>query len=160
MTQNPNLVAFLATIRHSEGTDQYPNPWSVCFEGKFTITDFSEHPAVLGTWHGEPLDFLGPKYVGMVSTAAGAYQLIRPTWEACKKAMHLPDFSPSSQDAAATYLINSKKALNLVTSGQIAAAITLCSGLWASLPGSSSGQPQAKMASLIQAYTTAGGGFA
>ena len=165
MTPNPlgpnaNLKAFLATIRHSEGTDKYANPYAVCFEGKFIIEDFSDHPAVLGTWHGEPLDFLGPQYAGKDSTAAGAYQLIRPTWLGCKAAMHLPDFSPASQDAAAAYLISTKKAMNLVTSGQIAAAITLCSGLWASLPGSQSGQPQAKMASLIQAYTTAGGGFA
>jgi lysozyme len=160
LVPNANLKAFLATIRHSEGTDQYANPYAVCFEGKFTIEDFSDHPTVLGDWMGERLDFLGPSYVGKVSTAAGAYQIIRPTWENCKRALSLPDFGPASQDAAATWLIRSKGALHLVTGGEVSAAITLCSGLWASLPGSSSGQPQAKMASLIQTYTTAGGGFA
>lgn len=155
-----NLDAFLATIRHSEGTDKYSNPYAVCFGGKFTITDFSNHPAVQGLWKGEPLDFLGGAYVGKVSTAAGAYQIIRSTWLGLKSQLKLPDFSPASQDEAATLLITQAGALHLVDGGQVADAIAKCSGVWASLPGSSSGQPQAKMAELIQAYTTNGGAFA
>lgn len=154
---NPNLIAFLAMIRVSEGTAKYPDPWAVCFEGKFTIQDFSDHPAVLGTWHGEPLDFLGPEYVGKVSTAAGAYQLIKPTWLGCKAALNLPDFTMASQDKAAAYLIREKGALGLIAGGQLSEAIRACSSLWASLPGSIANQPEAKMASLITAYSNAGG---
>src|SRR5271169_6049469 len=147
-------------IRHSEGTDKYPNPYAVCYAGHFTITDFSDHPAVLGVWHGEPLDSLGERYKGLVSTAAGAYQLIKPTWLALKARLSLPDFSPASQDAAATELIRERSAMDLVNSGQVADAIERCSSIWASLPGSTSGQPQAKLANLIQAYQSNGGGLA
>ncbi len=157
---SPNLTAFLALIRFSEGTDKAPDPWAVCFGYKFTITDFSDHPAVLGTWHGEPLDFLGPAYVGKISTAAGAYQIIVGTWRTCKSILHLPDFTAPSQDAAATELIREHGALNLVNSGQVADAINKCHGIWASLPGSTSGQPQRSFADLIRAYTSAGGAFA
>lgn len=155
-----NLEAFLATIRHSEGTDKAPNPYAVTYGYQFTITDFSDHPAVLGTWHGESLANLGPAYAGLVSTAAGAYQLIKPTWLALKARLNLPDFGPPSQDAAATSLIREKGALDLVNGGQVANAIELLHGTWASLPGSDSGQPQAKLADLIQVYTQSGGAFA
>jgi len=64
-------------VRHSEGTDEAPNPYAVTYGYQFTITDFSDHPAVLGTWKGESLDSLGLAYLGKVSTAAGAYQIIK-----------------------------------------------------------------------------------
>lgn len=38
---------------------------------------------------------------GQVTTAAGRYQMVKPTWEAQKKKLGLPDFSPASQDLAA-----------------------------------------------------------
>jgi lysozyme len=156
----PNLSAFLSTISHSEGTDKAADPYAVTFGYRFTITDFSDHPAVLGTWHGEPLDFLGPAYAGKVSTAAGRYQIIAPTWRTCKKLLHLPDFSPASQDWAAIELIREHGAIDLINSGRISAAIDACHGVWASFPGSTSGQPQAKLATLIQFYTGHGGSFA
>lgn len=155
-----NLDAFLAMVRHSEGTDKYFDPYAVCFEGKFFITDFSDHPAVLGVWHGEKLDFLGPQYAGLVSTAAGAYQIIKPTWLTLKARLSLPDFSPGSQDAAATELIREKGALPTIEVGNVSGAIQACSSIWASLPGGSSGQPQKSTAELFAAYTTAGGQFA
>jgi muramidase (phage lysozyme) len=154
-----NLAAFLATIRHSEGTGRAPDPYAVVYGYAFTITDFSDHPAALG-WHGESLANLGPAYAGKVSTAAGAYQIILPTWRSLKRRLNLPDFTGASQDAAATELIREAGALNLVNTGQVADAIALCHGIWASLPGSTSGQPQRTMAELVHAYTQAGGAFA
>lgn len=152
-----NLDAFLTMIQHSEGTDRFPDPYAACFGGKFTITDFADHPAVLGTWHGEPLDFLGPAYAGKRSTAAGAYQIIKPTWIGLKSQLKLLDFSPMSQDEAAILLIRQAGALDFIQNGQIPAAIERCHEIWASLPGSTSGQPQASLAALMQAYTQHGG---
>ena len=154
---NANIVAFLAMVRYSEGTANYPDPYAVTFEGKFTITDFSDHPAVLGDWKGEPLDFLGPEYADKVSTAAGAYQIIRPTWLACRNALSLPDFTAPSQDKAAVYLIKQKGAYGLIVGGALPEAIAACSSLWASLPGSQADQPTAKMAALVNQFTAAGG---
>lgn len=162
----PNVAAFLAMVRHSEGTAKAINPYCVCFGYKFTITDFSDHPAVLGTWIGadgkigEPLDFLGAAYVGKRSTAAGAYQLIKPTWVSLKARLSLPNFTGPSQDAAAIELIREAGALDLVFGGRVAEGIAKCHGIWASLPGSTSGQPQRSMADLVRTYADSGGAFA
>lgn len=155
-----NLAAFLATIRHSEGTDKAPDPYRVVYAYKYTIKDLSDHPAITGEWHGESLASLGPAYVGKISTAAGAYQIIRPTWLSLKARLSLPDFTGPSQDAAAVELIREAGALDLVNGGRVAEAIGKCHGIWASLPGSTSGQPQRTMAELVQAYGKAGGAFA
>jgi lysozyme len=158
MTQN--RAAFLDMISHSEGTDRAADSYRVVFGFKHTIADLSDHPAVTGEWHGEPLDFLGPTYYGLISTAAGRYQVTKHTWQALQGALNLPDFGPASQDAAAILLIKQKGALDMVDSGRVVDAVNLCHSVWASLPGSTSGQPQRTMADLVKTYTDAGGAFA
>ena len=152
-----NLQAFLSMISSSEGTNRAGDAYAVCFGYKHTIADFSDHPAVTGEWHGESIANLGPKYAGMVSTAAGRYQLIRPTWLACKKALGLPDFSPASQDKACAYLIKRRGALDDVAAGRIEQAIGKCAPEWASLPGAGYAQPERKVSYLVAAYSDAGG---
>lgn len=147
-------------ISASEGTDKYPDPYAVCFGGKFTITDFSDHPAVLQVWHGEPLDFLGPAYKGLVSTAAGRYQITKPTWLGAQMVLRLPNFGPASQDATAQLLIKERGALDAVNKGLIPLAIARCSTEWASLPGSAAGQPQRHIDELLAWYQNAGGALA
>lgn len=158
--QTDNMRAFLALLGYSEGTDSQPDPYRVCYGYRHTIADLSDHPAVTGEWRGEPLDGLGPAYVGKVSTAAGRYQLIRPTWLACKRALGLPDFSAASQDAAAVYLIRQRGAASLIEQGRIPDAINRLGAEWASLPSSSSGQPQRRLYALLDAFTEAGGSLA
>src|SRR6202035_5065809 len=102
---NQNIAAFLATIRHSEGTDKAADPYRCCYAYRHIIVDLSDHPVITGEWHGESLAGLGPTYVGKVSTAAGAYQIIKPTWVSLKARLSLRDFTGPSQDAAATELI-------------------------------------------------------
>jgi len=155
-----NMAAFLSMISHSEGTDRAADPYRVCFGFKHTIVNLANHPAMTGEWNGEPIDFLGPQYKGQVSTAAGRYQLTRPTWIYLLTKIYLPDFGPNSQDAAATQLIKDKHALDLVEAGNIGDAIIACRTIWASLPGNSYGQPQKTSAELMAYYTTAGGAFA
>jgi muramidase (phage lysozyme) len=160
----PNVAAFLAMIAHSEGTDRAPDPYRVCFAFKHTIADLRDHPAVTGEWKGEPLpDELCIKAgfsPGCVSTAAGKYQITRPTWNRVKGILRLANFTGPSQDDACVQLIKERGALDIVNGGQVAAAIGLCHTEWASLPGSTSGQPQTSFADLIQAYGDAGGAFA
>lgn len=161
--QETNVRAFLATIAAAEGTA--PNrygiePYRVCYGYRHVIRDLGEHPAVSGEWAGEPLDSLGPRYAGLKSTAAGKYQMIRPTWIAAKRALGLPDFGPASQDAAAVYLIRKAGALPAVESGDFASALALCAREWASLPGSTAGQPTRKLDQLAQVFTANGGTIA
>lgn len=159
-TLQPNVAAFLTMVSHSEGTDRAADPYRVCFGYKHTIQDMSDHPAITGEWMGESLAFLGPAYALEISTAAGRYQINRPTWLDCKMNAGITDFTPDSQDTAAQYLIRRKNAMYLVESGHIAAAVNLCASIWASLPGNDYGQPNHRLADLIGVYTASGGTLA
>lgn len=149
---NPNLAAFLAMLRSSEGTAQAPDPWAVVFGFEFTITDFSDHPACLG-WPGAVTKFGH-------TTAAGAYQIEKATWLGCKQQLNLPDFTRPSQDTAATLLIRGRGALDLIEQGNVWGALEKCAPEWASLAGSASGQPQHPVATLLSWYQNAGGALA
>lgn len=152
-----NAQAFLAMIAHSEGTDRAADPYRVCYSYRHTIKDLSDHPAITGEWPGESIASLGPAYAGKISTAAGKYQIIKPTWLTCKRALDLPDFSPASQDLAALYLIKRRGALDDIQAGYIAEAIAKCRNEWASLPGGDSGQPQRQLDALLAVFSNAGG---
>lgn len=153
-----NVGAFLAMIAAAEGTDRAADPYRVCYGYRHTIADLAQHPAESGEWRGEPLDNLGPAYAGKVSTAAGRYQIIRPTWQAARRALALRDFGPDSQDAAAVWLIDRKPgALDAVKAGDLATAVQLCASTWASLPGANYGQPERRLAWLADRFTQAGG---
>lgn len=156
-----NVPAFLAMIRKSEGTAGQSDPWAVCFGYKHTIQNFADHPAITGEWRGEPLSAamcagagLGP---GCVSTAAGAYQIIKPTWLNVKKKLGLPDFSPASQDAAAIELIRQRGGLGFVESGQFSQAVNACRKEWASLTGAGYGQGERSLPWLQARFIEAGG---
>lgn len=159
-----NTRAFLAMISHAEGTDLRSDPYRVCFGYRHTIEDLSDHPAVTREWLGEKLPdavcLAAGQKPGCVSTAAGRYQLIRPTWLACKRALGLADFSPKSQDDAALYLIKKRGALDDVKRGRVADAVAKVRSEWASLPGAGYGQPERQLAQLTEAYVLAGGNLA
>jgi hypothetical protein len=112
---------------------------------------FADHPrkAITRTLGGKPI----------TSTAAGRYQFLSRTWDECKKALSLPDFSPESQDRAAVFLIKRRGALQDVEAGRIEAAIRKCNREWASLPGSPYGQPTKTLAECLAVYHRAGGEF-
>ncbi len=158
--RNTNTAAFLSLIGFSEGTNRAADPYRVCYGYRHTVRDMSDHPAATGEWKGESLENLGPSYKGLVSTAAGRYQFILPTWRMCKRALNLPDFSPESQDKAAVYLISKRGALDAVEAGDVATAVSLCRQEWASLPGAGYGQPERKLAQLVDVFTGAGGQIA
>src|SRR5688572_8875203 len=104
-----NERAFLKLIQWAEGTDQAPDPYRVCYGYRHTISNLSEHPASRGEWAGELVvdemrrkAGLGP---GCKSTAAGAYQLLRPTWQRVRDRLSHRNFEQGGQDRAALYLI-------------------------------------------------------
>lgn len=159
-TADRNVSAFLSMLRRAEGTDSRDG-YRACYGYAHTIADLSEHPAVSGEWRGEVLPDamcanagFGP---GCVSTAAGAYQLIKPTWISLRNALGLPDFSEASQDAAAVEAIRRRGALQDVMAGRFAQAISKCRNEWASLPGNYAGQGQRSMGQLLAWIDTEGG---
>lgn len=124
---NHNVKAFLALIRYTEGAG-----YRTLFGGG-TFGSFDDHPrtSVTKKLGGKPI----------TSTAAGAYQFLSRTWDECAKACNLDDFSPLSQDIAALFLIERRRALNAVIEGDWKTALERCNREWASLPGSPYGQP-------------------
>lgn len=158
---NANTAAFLAMIKQSEGTAARGDPYRVCYAYAHTIQSFSDHPAITGEWRGEPLSAamcagagLGP---GCVSTAAGAFQIIKPTWVNLKKKLGLRDFSPESQDAAAIELLRQRGALAYVEQGRFAEAVNAARKEWASLTGAGYGQGERSLPWLQARFTDAGG---
>ncbi len=163
-TATANITAFLSMLRQSEGTGSAQDPYAVCYGYKHIITDFSDHPAVTGEWKGEPLSDamcanagFGP---GCISSAAGAYQITKGTWNGLKSSLGLVDFSSDSQDAAAIELIRQRAALEDVKAGNIASAIDKCRNEWASLPGNYAKQGQRTQDTLVGWYTNSGGAVA
>ena len=155
---NNNLAAFLQAIRYGEGTSGANGYATLC--GGDLFDSYEAHPASRG-WRGLPLSdsmCAGAGYgPGCVSTAAGAYQINRPTWNRLQGSIGFGDFSPARQDAAAIQLIKEKGALADVQAGRIASAVNKCKKIWASLPGAGYGQHEVGMATFQNKYINAGG---
>ncbi|MDF0605304.1 glycoside hydrolase family 104 protein [Neisseriaceae bacterium TC5R-5] len=122
-----NVAAFLKLIRFAEhGTDN-DSVYFLLYGGKKSFTDVTKHPNNPQTaW-------------GRTSTAAGAYQILAPTWQEAKERSVVSDFSKASQDKLALAKLRSRGALLFVQQGDIESAITRTSlrKEWASLPGAS-----------------------
>lgn len=108
-----------------------------------TFPSYADHPRV----HNKAVN----------SDAAGRYQIMSHWWPIYKKELHLPDFSPLSQDLYAINQLREQKALPLILSGDIKGAMGKVNDIWASLPGSPYGQHINQMDDLLAAYKAAGG---
>lgn len=137
--QAPNVQAFLRMIRAGEGTAG-ANGYRTLFGGQL-FSGYDDHPRITVTAGG------------YTSTAAGAYQILSRTWDG----LGLADFSPASQDLAAVMLIRRRGALADVLAGRIERAILKCAKEWASLPGSTYGQPTISLSRALSVYAQAGG---
>ena len=146
---SPNLQAFLDMIAVSEGTaGKGDNGYNVIVGGAL-FESYDDHPRKL-VW-------LRP---GLASTAAGRYQLLKRYYDAYKKQLNLPNFSPLSQDLIAIQQIKERGALQDIEKGYISVAIDKVKNIWASLPGAGYGQHENKLDKLIAAYKNAGGTIA
>lgn len=146
----PQRKAFLDAIAVGEGTDngrqKTANHGYDVIVGGSLFTDYSDHPRKLVT--------LNPQ---LKSTAAGRYQLLSRYYDAYKKSLGLPDFSPESQDQIALQQIAERGALADVDAGRIKDAVKKCRTIWASMPGSPYGQRTETMADFLEYFTAAGG---
>jgi lysozyme len=150
--ESANVRAFLDMIAFSEGTsgpDGYRFMFGYPMNPDRLMQSFVDHPR-------QYFDFYvaGKAYK---TSASGRYQFLASTWDDLKAKLALPDFGPPSQDAAAIELIRQRGALPDVKAGRVATAIAKCAKTWASLPGAGYGQPERKLASLLNQYAAAGG---
>lgn len=159
-----NVSAGLQVVQQAEGTAGQPDPYRVCYGYAHTIVDLSEHPAITGEWTGVVLSDAMCSAAGFgagcKSTAAGAYQMNKPTWSRARDALGLTDFSQASQDAAAQWLISKRGALEDLKAGRFANFVSKCRNEWASLPGNYAGQGQRSIEQLAGWFTVAGGNLA
>jgi len=134
--ENPNVRAFLHAIRLGEGTSDEQGYMRIV--GGDLMRHYIDHPR-------------SPR------TAAGAYQIISPTWDGLVRQYGFTDFTPETQDEAAVALIAEKRALRHVKNGAIEKAIPLLRGVWASLPGADGEQRQETMQNVLAVYQAHGG---
>lgn len=150
-----NVQAFLKVIRNGEGTSDELG-YRRLFGGDL-FQGFADHPRQLVTrWVKTRTGAKAP----LTSSAAGAYQILRRTWDELVEKYHFEDFTPKCQDEAAVALIARREAIGDVIGGRFDAAIRKCSKEWASLPGSPYGQPTKTFAQALDIYASAGGQIA
>jgi muramidase (phage lysozyme) len=143
-----DLVAFSEGTSTSELTKQDGYDVNVSgIHGPSVFDGFAKHPFEDG---GEVIVREGPPV--LASTAAGRYQLLARYWLDYKAQLHLPDYSPVSQDAVAVQQISEREGLALIEAGDIEGAIKACSNIWASFPGNDYGQGGKSLATLVEKY--------
>lgn len=133
---NANAQKFLRTVAQAEGTykDASTDPYGVAFGGgSFDYT--KGHPGTLR-------DFTQTDGTKNKTSAHGAYQFLKPTWDGLQRDLGLPDFGPRSQDLAALELVRRAGALDDVLAGNFDKAIAKTGKTWASLPSSPYAQPR------------------
>lgn len=134
---NQNVRRMLKLVRVGEGTDDADGYRRLYGGGEFD--SFADHPRTIRT-----MTFRNGKTVS--SSAAGAYQFLKKTWDELVAKYDLPDFSPVSQDLGAVALLKQSGALQYVIEGKWEEAIRKANKIWASLPESPYGQPTITMA--------------
>lgn len=160
LTAGNNLRAFMESIATFE-SDPAPRGY-VMLVGGGEFEDFRDHPGNLG-WAGIPLPdhqcIAAGMSPGCRSYAAGRYQITRTTWNRLRhrKDLHLPDFSPESQDTACIALIDEQGAIGDVMAGNFNSAIEKCADVWASMPGANYKQREHSLDKWRTAYAEAGG---
>ena len=133
---NANAHKYLRMVAQAEGTykDAGGDPYGVAFGGG-TFDYRKGHPGTLR-------DFTQTDGTKNKTSAHGAYQFLKPTWDGLQRDLGLPDFGPRSQDLAALELIRRAGALDDVLAGNFDKAVAKTGSTWASLPSSPYAQPR------------------
>ncbi len=153
----PNVKAFLDMLAVSE-----------IGEGLLAVSDngynvivgsTAERPTLFDSYRDHPRRSVELVIQGrrLRSTAAGRYQLLARYFDAYRRLLKLPDFSPTSQDAIAIRQLQEQGAMSDIEAGRFSRAVGKARKIWASLPGSGYGQHENAMSVLQEAYVRAGG---
>lgn len=164
MDTSTNLEAFLEAIIAAEHypVDVISGDAYRTFYGGAKFNSYADHPVITGELRPKELTRAQCARLGYsgkcYSTAAGAFQLIKPTWLRIRsKGAYLADFTPESQREAARRLLRELGVDQLLAGGHFTEAVQRASSLWASLPGSTAGQGGKSLAFVQQKYREAGG---
>lgn len=158
-----NLRAFGIMVALAEGTEGRGG-YACVYGYRHTITDFTDHPAITREWTGEFLSDSMCKNAGFgpgcKSTAAGKYQITRPTWRDFGGKAKYGSFDPDAQDACFADILKHSGALEDAKAGRVMQAVYKVRSRWASLPGNLAKQGKRTEAQLLTWYAQQGGVFA
>lgn len=153
--KDKDIQAALMTIRKCEGTDAqdgYRYLFGSRPDNALRFTEFTTHPNIRK-------EFKNGKGERLITTAAGAYQIIYPTFVMLCKGYGFTNFEPHTQDLMAVALFDCVNMLNAVSEGKFFDPHVL-DGLndqWASLPGAGYNQPEKSIATVKEWYKKYGG---
>ena len=155
-----NVKAFLRVIRageSSQGDEAYWWLFGSTHSKAILAESLKDHPRVK-TYEKYDGQFIKNGKLDY-TTAAGAYQITASTWDTViQPALKLGDFSPTSQDIAAVFLIQKHGALDDVIAGRVKEACAKLTKEWASMPGASYGdQPTQKLEQALATFKEYGG---
>ena len=155
-----NVKAFLRVIRageSSQGDEAYWWLFGSTHSKAILAESLKDHPRVK-TYEKYDGQFIKNGKLDY-TTAAGAYQITASTWDTViQPALKLGDFSPTSQDIAAVFLIQKHGALDDVIAGRVKEACAKLTKEWASMPGASYGdQPTRKLEQALATFKEYGG---
>lgn len=147
---HPNVAAFLKAIAAAEGGG-YDFKYGALkgrANDRWRFTDMSTHPGV---------------GIDGRSTAAGMYQITRPTWQHHGAKLGLRDFSPRTQDLIAVEILRSIGVIEAIKAGRMVEVMPKAARIWAALPkgpGQTNHYPPQrfmKFEDFVSAYLSAGG---
>lgn len=141
---NPYVRAFLDTISSAEGTATLGDQegYNIMF-GNIPFESYDRHPN------------FAQKVGGTTTTAAGRYQITKPTYDDFANKLGITDFSPQSQDDIAIAILIQQNALDDVVNNNFDAAVNKLGNRWAALPSSIYGQPSRTYEYVRSAYDNA-----
>lgn len=134
---NPNVRKMFDLVAYTEGVQ---HGYNTMF-GNQRFDNLSAHPNVRK-------QFKQTDGKMNVTTAAGRYQFLKPTWDGLSRQYGLKDFSPQNQDIAALALMAQNGSLPYVLKGDFQTAVKKSGGTWASLPSSKYAQPKRSWSEL------------
>jgi muramidase (phage lysozyme) len=134
---HPNVQKALQYINAYEG-----KPKANQMFGYREFNDLSKHPNI-------KIPFTNK---GDVTTAAGSYQILAPTWETQARKLGLQDFSPENQEKAAVGILKDTGALDALKNGDFDKAKQLMGTQWASIPGSTIGKSTGQIPKVNQQH--------
>jgi len=146
LLSSPQMQAFADMTSWAEGTSKSGTgnrDYNILFGGA-RVDNLSTHPNVK-----KEFSVNGKR---LISTSAGAFQITNPTYNEFAPKLGLTDFSPQSQEMILAAMAIQVGADKDILENNIPAAIQKLTGRFASFAGSTSGQPQRSLESLINEY--------
>lgn len=154
MYRDADIKAVIATIRKCEGTDA-ADGYSYLFgstpNNNRRFTDFSKHP-------NQRFPFICNGET-QYSSAAGALQILKGTYDTLCRKYGFAAFAPEDQDIMGLALFDTRNVLKAVADGKFLHPDVLdtLNNEWASLPGAEYGQPTKTLDKITKWYLAAGG---